>query len=443
MRLPIQRKIAAASAGVALLAIAPSARAQVQLDTNPPLPNVLILLDTSGSMERMIDGNTPETDGNACNYDMMGKAIGSAVPPQPNRWGSVIQALTGTFENNVYNCIDMPRTSGGQFTNEYQIGKVKPYDADYYLDYHRPVLLDSSTSPPTACVVAPGALPGALPGAGVGVNGAGSGNNPAGAGQSAADFPPDGIILRPFSQPTIASNPASGPCSNFPNKQYSSYQYQDGAIPSSTALMRFGLMTFDQDPSASTGVTIGATPTVVGSAYVDSQSTSFGAFSGMWSYYPGWNTGAACTLYGNPPNCTNPTLYAVGARNPAAPPWEGRMMPFPATNDLATQETNNQNVASVILASRPYGATPLAGMLAGAEYYYWNDPNGPQKKDPLVYCGTRPQYIIILTDGAPNLDMEPACSQGGTPPGHCPFETPDAIVGEMNAGMGGNSPITT
>ncbi len=446
MRLPIQRKIAAASATVALLAIAPSARAQLQLDTNPPAPNVLILLDNSGSMERMIDGNTPEADGNACNYDMTGKAIGSAVPPQPNRWASVLQALTGTFENNVYNCIDMPRTSGSQFTKEYQIGGVRPYDADYYLDYHRPVFLDSSTSPPTACVIAPGALPGAPPGAGVGPTGAGSGNNGAGAGQSATDFPPDGIILRPFTQTTVVANPTTGACSQFPNKQYSSYQYQDGAIPSSTALMRFGLMTFDQDPSPDIGVTIGATPTVVGSGVVDPLSTSTGAFTGMWSYFPGWNTGAACTHTGMPANCTTPQMLAVGARNPAAPPWEGRMMTFPTTNDLTTQETNNQNVSNVILAARPYGATPLAGMLQGAEDYFWNDPNGPQKQDPLVFCGNRPQYIIILTDGTPNLDLQPSCSQGGGDggtPGHCPFKAPEAIVSEMNTGSGTQSPITT
>ena len=435
MRFHIHRNVAAASAGVALLAIASSTRAQIQLDTNPPAPNVLLLLDNSGSMERMIDGNTPETDGNACNYDLTGKAIPTVVPPQPNRWGNVIQALTGTFENNVYNCIDMPRTAGGQFTNEYQIHGVQPYDANYYLDYHRPVLLDSSTSPPTACVIAPGALPGASPGTGVGLNGAGSGNNGPGAGQSATDFPPDGIIMRPFTQPLVAANPATGACSQFPSKQYSSYQYQDGAIPSSTSLMRFGLMTFDQDPSPGIGVTIGANPLVVGAGVVDPLSPSYGAFAGMWSYFPGWNTGAACTYMGAPVNCSTLSMLAVGSRNPAAPPWEGRMMPFPATNDLATQETNNQNVVSVILATRPYGATPLAGMFTDAEYYFWKDPIGPQQADPLVFCGDRPQYIILLTDGAPNLDMQPDCSVGATgtttitSPGTCPFLPPRSSPG--------------
>src|SRR5882672_6833531 len=122
------------------------------------------------------------------------------------------------------------------------------------------------------------------------------------------------------------------------------------------------------------------------------------------------------------------------------------MMPFPSTDDLAAQEANNQNIVSVVLGARPYGATPLAGMLQGAEDYFWTDPNGPQKKDPLVFCGNRPQYIILLTDGAPNLDMRPDCSNAPGPSGSagtCPFKLPEDIAGELNAGGGSLSPITT
>ena len=451
MRFHIHRNVAAASAGVALLAIASSARAQQQLDTNPPAPNVL-LLDNSGSMERMINGFLPEATGNACNYDINGNAIQTAIPPQPNRWGTVVQALTGTFENNVYNCIDMPRTPQGQFASEYKIGGVAPYDVDYYLDYHRPVFLDSSTNPATACVMAPGALPGAAPGTGVGWLGAGSGNNAPGAGQAATDFPPDGIILRPYTAyKTVVANPTSGACSQFPSKQYSSYQYQDGAIPSSTSLMRFGLMTFDQDPSPKIGVTTGTPFKVVGSADSDPNlSSATGAFTGMWSYFPGWNSGAACLHTGEPLGCTTPTMLAVGARNPAAPPWEGRMMPFPLASDLASQETNNQNIASVILATRPYGGTPLAGMLQGAEDYFWTDPTGPQQQDPLVSCGNRPEYIILLTDGAPNLDMRPTPPTPADPmpagcpdDAHCPFKKPEDIALALNAGGANQAPVTT
>ncbi len=449
MRIHVKRSYAAASAGVALLAISAVARAQ-QTDTNPPPPNVLILLDNSGSMERMIDGKLPEAEGNACNFDpVTGAAIPMATPPQPNRWGVLAQALTGTFQNN-YNCVAMPRTQGSVFTNEYQIGGVPPYDAGYYLNYHRPVLLDTSTTPPTPCVIAPGALPGANPGSGVGTSRAGSGNRGPGAGAVASDFPPDAIIMRPYNQLTVTANPTIGACSQFASKQFSTYQYQDGAIPSSSSLMRFGLMTFDQDPGSAIGVTSGASPIVVGAGFIDPQSVSTGAFAGMWSYFPGWNTGGACPYGGNPVDCQTRTTFAVGARNPSAPPWEGRMMPFPATNDLLAQQANNQNVVNVVLATRPYGATPLAGMLQDAQYYLWTDPTGPEQSDSLVHCGTRPQYIIVLTDGAPNLDMQPQCSAassgvdaGPHTAGNCPFPLPETTAQNLYNGTANTHSVTT
>ena len=259
MRFHIHRNVAAAG-GVALLAIASSARAQQQLDTNPPAPNVLLLLDNSGSMERMIDGNLPEADGNACNYDMTGKAIPSAVAPQPNRWGNVLQALTGTFENSAYSCIQMSRASGGQFTNEYQIHGTKPYDADYYLDYHRPVLLDTSTSPPTACVVAPGSLPGAAPGTGVGPTGAGSGNNGPGPGRPPPTSRPTGSSCGPSRRPASPRTRPPAPAVSFRTSSTPRTSTRTAPSPRRRALMRFGLMTFDQDPSPGIGVTIGAIP---------------------------------------------------------------------------------------------------------------------------------------------------------------------------------------
>ena len=42
-------------AGGSTLLVSQGAEAQL-VDVNPPLPNTLILLDTSGSMEKMIDG---------------------------------------------------------------------------------------------------------------------------------------------------------------------------------------------------------------------------------------------------------------------------------------------------------------------------------------------------------------------------------------------------
>lgn len=373
-----------------------AARAQ-QIDTNPPLPNVLILLDNSGSMERMIDGSNPEDNAaNTCNCDATTGACIWTSPPQPNRWNTVQQALTGSLQNG-FNCVAMPRTSGSVFASEYQINGRVPYDNGYVLPFHRMVAQDNSSSTSVPCVVAPGVLPGASTPNGVGIIGAGGGG-------LATDFT-GSIITRPYNTAGTISS-----C------QFS--QLSNGAINTMTDLMRFGLMTFDQDPGAGTGtnaplLTVGAN-----------------AFDGMWTYYPGWNLGQACTIAGGPANCSTLQTFAVGARNAAAPPWEGRMVGFPMTNAIADQETNNGQIASIITASRPYGATPLDGMLYGAQYYFQTDPAGPQQTDPFVQGGCRPEYIILLTDGAPNDDMRPACSAGadGGTSGTCPFPLPPETV---------------
>jgi type IV pilus assembly protein PilY1 len=188
--------------------------------------------------------------------------------------------------------------------------------------------------------------------------------------------------------------------------------------------MRFGMMTFDSDPDPGTGVTV--TPTA---------GQHGGPVPGHVELLPGLERlGGRHLESGDPVNCMAPQASTVGARNPGAPPWEGRMVGFPAaaTPDLAHQESNNDEIASVILASRPYGATPTAGMFAGAQYYFWTDPTGPQKTDPYVQGNCRNEYIIFLTDGAPNLDLQPSCSHtpatGGTK-GTCPFPIPYSSTG--------------
>ncbi|HXX67536.1 MAG TPA: hypothetical protein VEK07_10160 [Polyangiaceae bacterium] len=188
-------------------------------------------------------------------------------------------------------------------------------------------------------------------------------------------------------------------------------------------------MTFDNDPGPGTGVTGPASNLAVSST----------PFTGMWSYFPGWNGGGSATYYsGSPQNCTTPQLYVVGARNPAAPPWEGRMVGFPTGS--TTQAQANAEVQEVILASRPYGGTPLAGMLTDAQYYFQTDPNGPLQTDAYVQGACRTQNIIILTDGQPNEDMRPSCAANS--PQTCPFLQPWTIAQNLLTTTTG-SPVVT
>ncbi|HEY4014374.1 MAG TPA: hypothetical protein VGM06_13615 [Polyangiaceae bacterium] len=410
MRISVARTWAATSACVALILAPAAARAQ-QIDVNPPLPNVMLLIDNSGSMERMIDGTVPESaPATSCNCDPQTGVCNFAAQPTPNRWGTLLQALTGTFQNG-YNCAAMPRSANSVFQSEYQIAGVAPYDINYYLPYHRPIGKDTQTSATQtlSCVYAPGALPGASTPSGVGPTGLGI------SGSKATDFPTGAIVQHTYGVTGTQT------CT-FP-------QYQDGVLDSELDLLRFGLMTFDQDPDPGTGTTT-------------ANQVANPAFTGMWSYFPGWNTGQACTYLGNPAGCATQSMLAVGVRNPGAPPWEGRMIPFPATTDLPTQETQNQNIQQVLLASRPYGATPLGGMFVGAKYYFQTDPTGPQLTDPYVQGGCRDEFIILLTDGAPNLDMRPECQGMGAPNGVCPFPLPQDTAAALKTAVGVQS-VTT
>ncbi|MBV9946071.1 MAG: hypothetical protein JOZ69_04395, partial [Myxococcales bacterium] len=345
-----------------------------------------------------------------CNFSAVDGSGYFTRHPPPNRWGILLQSLTGTFQNG-YNCAAMARSTGSVFANEYKIAGVDPYDVNYYIPFHRPIAGDTQTIPTSelSCVYAPGVLPGALTPAGVGPNGLGAG------GVSTA-FPPSAIVQHTYGTSNTRSCVFQ--------------QQQDGALDSELDIMRFGLMTFDQDPSAGTGVTANNT-------------TAAAPFDGMWTYYPGWNAGLACTYQGAPAGCSTLSMYAVGARNPAAPPWEGRMIPFPSTTDIPTQEGLNANIQQVLLASRPYGATPLAGMLKGAQYYLQSDPTGPQQTDSYVRGGCRAEYVVLLTDGAPNMDLRPDCAASGNPAGVCPFPLPTDTATALAATGSGNQPVLT
>ena len=168
---------------VALLCVlAGSASAQVAGTTQKPLPNVLLLVDTSGSMERMGDNSLPKDNRivPAGSLPYPSNACQPGVPTNPNRWGMLLQALTGNLQP-YYSCdaFDRAGATSTAFKTEFQINGKPPYDADYFLPYHRPLTGVNALS---ACTIAPGSLPGASPGAGVGPGRQGAGGN-------AEDFP--------------------------------------------------------------------------------------------------------------------------------------------------------------------------------------------------------------------------------------------------------------
>lgn len=410
----------AASAGALA---ARDAHAQAAGLVAKPLPNVLLLVDTSGSMERMADGSLPRENRDPATGAVLTTAVKNACVPgtasNPNRWGMLVQALTGNLQP-FYSCAEQPRTAGSKFAHEFKIDGRAPYDIDYALPHHRPL----AGSGAAACAVAPYALPGAAAGRGVGPSGRAVGGT-----SRPEDFPAESLTtyrwtdLNAISSSTDPANPGS--CSFD--------QAADGQLDVARDYVRFSLMTFDTDPGSGQGVS----QLIGGSIAAD-------PFAGLWSYLPHVG-GVASAHSGNLPACPN-VPFELGARNWAAPPWEGRHVPFPSgTGTLLDVQTTNDRVQRALAAARPFGATPIDGMFYDARDYLWRNPRGPEGSDgtwsdPYVKGGCRDQYVILLTDGAPNLDMRPACEATG---GACPYPKAWEVARDLHNGTGGPHTVRT
>jgi type IV pilus assembly protein PilY1 len=357
----------------ALVVAASGGSALAQSDINPPLPNVLLLLDTSGSMENMANDKAPEDAANNPPFAATTAACTPGVATTPNKWATLVQVLAGDIDN--FSCEALDR-GAASFKSEYALppygGATAPYDANYYLKHHR--LLSNNCGP------APGDMP---------VNW--------------YDWPANPIK---FHGPNYG-----GSCSSWS-------QQANGIIDTFKDQIRFGLGTFDTLPDAGTGAS--------GASVVASTG-----MLGHWSYFLNWNNGGT-PAQGRPPNCAL-SNFEVGFRNPAAPPWEGRMLGFPDPNaPVADIIAQNDRVEKELIAIRPYGATPLVGMLSDAKTLLFSDtmvnpatnkqfgPSGANG-DPYWQAGCRKTFIILLSDGAPNLDLMPVCNNLGSPNGVCPY----------------------
>jgi type IV pilus assembly protein PilY1 len=125
--LTFERLLAGATLALALVIGASHAHAQSGGD--PDLRNlepfVMVIVDTSGSMERKV-ACTCTTPG--CAECLPTCPVTETAPPpdERNRWSYVLEALTGRFTD--FRCNALARTSANGAT----------YDVGYYLPYHQP-----------------------------------------------------------------------------------------------------------------------------------------------------------------------------------------------------------------------------------------------------------------------------------------------------------------
>lgn len=344
--------------GVAAVLLLAPAASRAQSDVAPPLPNVLILLDTSGSMERRANATLPT------------HPAWTTTGTDRTRWVQALEVLGGSIDN--YKLLHQPR-AGSDFINEFGLGGQNPYDLDYYLPLFRPLSND--------CAIGSSSL------------------------STTKTWPTDwktwGTSNFGFRKYNGASLGAIGSCNPTDFKTDGL-----GILDTFRDQARFGLMTFDTQPDPKTGWT--------GTAHVPTAG-----MAGQWSYFPGWDgSGTSSPVYGWPAGCTidpgtlSTHLHELGARNPSAPPWEGPLVGFAADDSTTALRAVNDRIRYAMLAARPYGATPLAPMLADAQYFYSDDPKGP-KTDPYGSC--RGNFIILITDGFPNSDLRPNCENNPDP----------------------------
>ncbi len=402
------RLVAGAVAAMALLAPATSS---AQSDVAPPLPNVLILLDTSGSMERTPDSKLPAINpGNLAPKD----STGSVAESLKSRWIRALEVLGGRIQNLDIYAAQRTGVPSSDFYKEYSLPGAAPYDADYYLPHFRP-LSNGCTMGPKFDKTWP---------------------------TDWKTWGPDAFGFRKLSGSSLG--PIGTDCNHT--------QIQTdglGVLDTFRDQARFALMTFDTFTDPKTGWD--------GSSHLPADG-----MNGQWSYYPGWNKSAGkVPASGWPAGCVvdpgNPaaTYFELGARNPSAPPWEGPLIPFAADDSTTALHNVNDRIRYALFAARPYGATPLGPMLADAKHYLWDDPDGPTS-DPVGEC--RGQFIILITDGFPNSDLRPNCEDPGSaksPPtqawpscpdktkGCCPAKRPQDITYELANPPPGKRPVKT
>ena len=360
-------------------------------------PNILFVIDTSGSMEYKTE------------YDDFADRFPECHPGDPllpnekSRWIEVLEVLTGDIDDANYSCEAVNRADA-DFDTEFSMPNgASPPDLYYKNPYHRPISSNCVWSPDRTTVLG-----------------------------NAFDWAPPVEATYPVNLSTVASCIGT-PCCTFGQT--------GGFIDAFGDLVRFGLMTFDPLPGEGTGFA----PSTFSPQYA-------AGVEGAWSYYD--EAGSSDPegdglryAVGRPVGCGFDQTLEVGVRNAAAPASEGKMIYFGDPNSTTSEDAQrHERIKKVLLATRPYGATPLNGALADVRHFFWGDED-PDPLDPSRYispqyddqveCGCRDQHIILITDGEPNLDMRPDCDDDGSglglSAGVCPYDQdPEEIITDLD-----------
>jgi type IV pilus assembly protein PilY1 len=285
-------------------------------------PFVMVMVDTSGSMERLPtcpcttpgceeclpkcgapNEIKPHEDSAAHPADETDE---DHIKMRKNRWAFTLEALTGQF--NDFQCNEVERRPENGAT----------YDLGYYLPYHQPWKCKD---------------------------------------------PDTNLVTNDFACPMPDTLPNDRPTSG---EMGVAMQQDNGVLDRYASRLRFGLMTFDGVETYQ-----GANPLITSTLFNTARSESE---LGMWSYagpkpyrYVGCaedykiDTGARSSL------ATEGALISLNSNACASPP--------------CTQYQVNETIQQALLRSRPYGGTPIAATLDDLFYHLKTDVD-----DSLAKC---------------------------------------------------------
>lgn len=195
-------------------------------------------------------------------------------------------------------------------------------------------------------------------------------------------------------------------------------QRDDGILDTYRDRVKFGLMTFDGQDN------FDDLDGDVTRALFEARLPENGATEGDYSF-------------GEPkpylfPGCPTEMMLDNGARNEAA--GVGRLVSV-GTDVAGSHRLVNDEIQASLASARPYGATPIAGLLDDVRYYFANHPDVARKTEPTgpgdPYFACRPRYVVLVTDGLPNGDKRGEPHLCETPGYACPYDRPEEIAADL------------
>jgi hypothetical protein len=227
-----------------------------------------------------------------------------------------------------------------------------------------------------------------------------------------------------------------------PHFMPSGSQANDGLLDAYQTRLRFGMATFDGWDTY-----VGQPPLVSISDFDFDKSAGV---EGLWSYNPERALQQSALYDGHPtgdfryPN--EPTNYQMdtGVRGPQAS--EGALV---IASDPAHALEVNTSLQVALRQVWPYGGTPIAAALDDLYYFLGRDPKAAPER-----ALSAPKYVVLITDGYPDLDYHDygcdcATTQspsdpsycGGGPPNdpalmHCPYPTPEDAARRLHCPAG-------